>query len=60
MIHYYWLVKADVRKPLQYAAILSLLLGYRLVVWGIPKFKANKSARLPGSGVQVFEDGTHL
>ncbi len=60
VIHYYWVVKADVRKPLQYAAILSLLLGYRLVVWGIPKFKANKSARLPGSGVEVFEDGTHF
>jgi hypothetical protein len=32
VIHYYWLVKADVRKPLQYAVVLSLLLGYRLVV----------------------------
>jgi sulfoxide reductase heme-binding subunit YedZ len=31
VIHYYWLVKADVRKPLQYAAVLSLL-GYRLVI----------------------------
>jgi methionine sulfoxide reductase heme-binding subunit len=60
VIHYYWLVKADVRKPLQYAAILSLLLVYRLVVWGIPKFKAKESARLPGSEVQVFKDGNHL
>src|SRR5258708_21264824 len=32
VIHSYWLVKADVRKPLQYAAVLSLLLGYRLVI----------------------------
>ena len=32
VIHYYWLVKADVRKPLQYAAVLSLLLGYRLAI----------------------------
>ena len=32
VIHYYWLVKADVRKPLQYAAILLLLLGYRLAI----------------------------
>ena len=51
VIHYYWLVKADVRKPLQYGAILSLLLGYRLLVWGIPKFKANKAAKLPRSCV---------
>lgn len=28
--HYWWQVKADVREPLIYAAILSVLLGYRL------------------------------
>jgi methionine sulfoxide reductase heme-binding subunit len=28
--HYYWQVKKDVREPLIYAAILALLLGYRL------------------------------
>lgn len=33
VIHYWWLVKADIRKPEQYAAILAVLLGYRLVVW---------------------------
>jgi sulfoxide reductase heme-binding subunit YedZ len=33
VIHYIWLVKADLRKPLQYAAILGVLLLYRLVVW---------------------------
>ncbi len=32
VIHYWWLVKADIRKPEQYAAILAVLLGYRLVV----------------------------
>jgi methionine sulfoxide reductase heme-binding subunit len=32
VIHYYWLVKSDVRLPLLYAAILALLLGYRLWV----------------------------
>ena len=31
VIHYLWLVKADIRKPLEYAAVLVLLLGYRLV-----------------------------
>jgi methionine sulfoxide reductase heme-binding subunit len=30
--HYYWQVKRDVREPLIYAAILALLLGYRLFV----------------------------
>ncbi|MBE0555711.1 MAG: sulfoxide reductase heme-binding subunit YedZ [Proteobacteria bacterium] len=30
VIHYLWLVKADIRRPLFYGAVLSLLLGYRL------------------------------
>ena len=31
VIHYYWLVKSDHRLPLLYAAILAVLLLYRLV-----------------------------
>lgn len=31
VIHYYWLVKSDVRLPIMYAAILAVLLGYRAV-----------------------------
>lgn len=30
VLHFLWLVKADLREPLIYAAILALLLGYRL------------------------------
>jgi sulfoxide reductase heme-binding subunit YedZ len=37
VIHYIWLVKADLTKPLQYGAILAVLLGYRIVVWFRPK-----------------------
>src|SRR2546423_2789493 len=33
VVHYIWLVKADLRKPLQYAFVLSVLLVYRIVVW---------------------------
>jgi sulfoxide reductase heme-binding subunit YedZ len=32
VIHYIWLVKADLRKPLQYAFVLGVLLLYRVVV----------------------------
>ena len=32
VVHYYWLVKSDVREPLLYAAIAGVLLVYRLVV----------------------------
>jgi sulfoxide reductase heme-binding subunit YedZ len=45
VIHYLWLVKADIRKPLEYGAILALLLSYRLVIWLKPK--ARKPAPLP-------------
>jgi sulfoxide reductase heme-binding subunit YedZ len=29
--HYYWQVKKDVREPLIYVGILTVLLGYRLI-----------------------------
>jgi sulfoxide reductase heme-binding subunit YedZ len=32
VIHYYWLVKSDIRLPLLYATLVGLLLGYRVVV----------------------------
>jgi len=33
VIHYIWLVKADLRKPLQYAFVLGVLLIYRVAMW---------------------------
>lgn len=30
VVHFFWLVKSDIREPLLYAALLGLLLGYRL------------------------------
>jgi methionine sulfoxide reductase heme-binding subunit len=33
VIHYYWLVKSDVRKPLMYGAIVALLLVWRVGGW---------------------------
>lgn len=44
VIHYLWLVKADVRKPLEYGAVLALLLGYRLLVWIQPALKKRADA----------------
>jgi sulfoxide reductase heme-binding subunit YedZ len=29
VVHYWWLVKSDIREPLLYGAILAFLLGYR-------------------------------
>jgi len=33
VIHYYWLVKSDVRKPLFYGALVAILLLWRLGIW---------------------------
>jgi len=32
VVHYWWLVKADIRHPAIYAALVTLLLGFRLVL----------------------------
>ncbi len=33
VIHYYWLVKSDVRKPLFYGFLVAILLVWRLGIW---------------------------
>ena len=33
VIHFYWLVKSDVHVPLEYAAVMVILLGWRVYVW---------------------------
>lgn len=53
VIHYYWLVKADVRRPLIYAAIIGTLLGVR-AFWSLslPRRRvetARKGKRLPAT-----------
>ena len=48
VVHYWWLVKKDITQPLVYAAVLAILLGYRVFVYlrkdGAPKFNARSSA----------------
>jgi methionine sulfoxide reductase heme-binding subunit len=51
VIHYLWLVKADIRKPLQYGLILTVLLGYRMIRWALPKLKSQKIPSLPARTV---------
>ncbi len=33
VVHFIWLVKADLRRPLIYGAVLASLLAYRVVIW---------------------------
>ena len=48
VIHYIWLVKADLKKPLEYAALLGVLILYRVGSWitsrvsGISKLETSK------------------
>ncbi|HEU4616680.1 MAG TPA: ferric reductase-like transmembrane domain-containing protein, partial [Gammaproteobacteria bacterium] len=50
VIHYYWLVKSDVREPLMYAAILGVLMAVRLPAWlRKPQAAAAKRARAPAT-----------
>ena len=37
VVHYLWLVKKDIRVPVIYAAILSVLLAYRVIVWAMER-----------------------
>jgi methionine sulfoxide reductase heme-binding subunit len=55
VIHYIWLVKADLRKPLQYAAVLGVLLAYRLVVHFAGKGKHKKAPTPSPQRVGVSE-----
>ncbi len=33
VVHYYWLVKADISRPVAYGAVVALLLGFRVYWW---------------------------
>jgi sulfoxide reductase heme-binding subunit YedZ len=37
VVHYLWLVKKDISRPLIYTAVLAVLLGYRLFVYALEK-----------------------
>lgn len=52
VIHYYWLVKSDVRKPVFYGALVGILLLWRLASW-ISKRRSQGPARVAASGVSV-------
>jgi methionine sulfoxide reductase heme-binding subunit len=52
VIHYLWLVKADIRKPLEYGSILALLLFYRIMSWLLPQIKKRRGSSLV-SGAEV-------
>lgn len=54
VIHYVWLVKVDLRKPLEYGAVLAVLFAYRLIAWGVSRIKP--AARCIPAKVEVSGD----
>jgi len=47
VIHFWWKVKADVRRPEIFAAVLALLLGFRILIWAREKFQTTPKRNLP-------------
>ena len=52
MIHYYWLVKSDVRKPLFYGSLVAILLLWRLGSW-ISKRRSQAPVRVAAPDASV-------
>jgi len=52
VIHYYWLVKSDVRKPLFYGALVAILLLWRLGSW-VSRRRSQAPVRVAAPGVSV-------
>jgi sulfoxide reductase heme-binding subunit YedZ len=48
VVHYYWLVKSDIRLPVSYGAIIGLLLAYRAATRLSGILRARSSAKSPG------------
>jgi methionine sulfoxide reductase heme-binding subunit len=42
VVHFIWLVKADLRRPLTYGAILAMLLVYRAVAWLVTRSRSRR------------------
>jgi sulfoxide reductase heme-binding subunit YedZ len=52
VIHFVWLVKADLRRPLAYGAILAILLTYRIIIWAAARIRARRTMARPAFPVQ--------
>jgi sulfoxide reductase heme-binding subunit YedZ len=55
VIHYYWLVKSDVRKPVAYGTIVVALLAYRFIRWLRAKGTRAPMARAPQREITTAE-----
>jgi sulfoxide reductase heme-binding subunit YedZ len=49
VVHFIWLVKADLRRPLTYGFVLCCLLAYRAANWLALRARSRAAATVPGS-----------
>jgi len=47
VIHYWWQVKSDIRKPLEYACMVGILLAWRLGAWLYVRLRPNAATGAP-------------
>jgi len=43
VVHFIWLVKADLRRPLTYGTVLAVLLAYRFITWLVSRIRARRA-----------------
>lgn len=60
VIHYYWLVKSDVRKPIEYAWIFGILFAWRIGEWLINRRKKMAAASIPRKVLPSSETASAL
>jgi len=53
VVHYWWLVKADIRKPEEYAAVLGILLLYRIIAGTLEHWKRTRGSVLSSAPAQA-------
>lgn len=55
VVHYYWLVKSDVRKPIEYGVIVAALLAWRIASWTSGRRKKAGQVRVAPDEVVTAE-----
>jgi len=55
VIHYWWQVKSDIRKPLEYAWMVGLLLAWRLGAWIYGRLRRNAATGTPHEEISTAE-----
>jgi len=59
VVHYYWLVKSDIRLPAMYGGFIGVLLLYRVAAWAVKRRSATPSrTRIPKVSPGTVRDNT--